>query len=420
MTRWTYLLIPLFACAATTSVAADEPTWPREHHLTSGITYKLRGRIDTDFLWTEQSAKNEADFGTLGDAAGLRRARIGIEGDLPNDGLYVAEIDLASGNVVIRDLFAGQEGCFDAQTRGGHFREPFSLEGGTSANSFAFMERSPANVLDPARNWGLGLYYLQPTQDSALSLGYFYGGPDQNDLEGGDGSTTGATGRLTFAPIDEGDGEQLLHFGVALAERLPTKGIIIINQQPQSPLLEFNDSVSSPFVPTLMIPATFQHILNAQVAAARGSLWTQAEWYGTFIDQSGGGGDVFYHGNHVDVGYFVTGEHRAYDSASGVFGPVRVNHPVFCGPASHGRSLGLGAWELTARFAWLDFFDPNTPLGPNGQQQGVELAQGTVGVNWYLTDRVRILFNYTYAEPTEPNFGQSSASVFGTRLNVFW
>ena len=44
------------------------------------------------------------------------------------------------------------------EVRLGHYREPFSLEGGTSANFYAFMERSPINDLDPARSWGVSLF----------------------------------------------------------------------------------------------------------------------------------------------------------------------------------------------------------------------------------------------------------------------
>ncbi len=81
--------------------------------------------------------------------------RIGGEGQFGDAGRYVAEIDLASGNVVPRNVFAGfGDVQSDGERRIGHFREPFSLEGGTSANYFAFMERSPINLLDPGATGG--------------------------------------------------------------------------------------------------------------------------------------------------------------------------------------------------------------------------------------------------------------------------
>ena len=90
------------------------------------------------------------------------------------------------------------------------------------------------------------------------------------------------------------------------------------------------------------------------------------------------------------------------------------------GYSPHGRKYGRGGWELVARYAYLDYFDPNTPLSPTGTTSGIKLGQATFGLNWYLADRLRILFNYNYAVPTEPNTGTSTASVFGTRLNVHW
>jgi phosphate-selective porin OprO and OprP len=156
-----------------------------------------------------------------------------------------------------------------------------------------------------------------------------------------------------------------------------------------------------------------------QFAAAKGSWWTQAEWYGALIDQTGGD-LVFFHGCHVDCGYFITGEHREYDSASGVLGAVRVNRPFLHCFTECDRPHGWGAWELTSRFAYLDFFDPDTPVGANGQLVGIRLPDATFGVNWYLSDCVRLMFNYSYEAPNEMNTGVTAASIYATRLEVFW
>jgi phosphate-selective porin OprO/OprP len=383
------------------------------------MTARLRGRVDTDAIWTNQSPSNEVTYGDLGSAVGLRRARVGLEGNLGDESRYIAEIDLASGSVIPQDVFIGVgDATAGGERRGGHFREPFSLEGATSANSFAFMERSPINMLDPARNWGLAFFLASEDQSSALALGVFQQGTDASDFQSGPGSTVGATERVSWAPIQADGARRLLHFGVALSERVPEHGVIILNQQPQTPLIDFGNSSASPFVPKITIPATYQQLINLQFAAARGSLWTQAEWYGTAITQTAAPA-VFYHGFHADCGYFLTGENREYLGDSSAFGAVDVKRPALrC--ATRGRPRGWGAWELTARFAYLDFFNSNTPLGPAGQLQGVRLTTATFGVNWYLADHLRLMFNYSYDAPNEPNTGTSAANVFGTRLGVFW
>jgi phosphate-selective porin OprO/OprP len=99
---------------------------------------------------------------------------------------------------------------------------------------------------------------------------------------------------------------------------------------------------------------------------------------------------------------------------------VKLKHPFVRGPTIGDRETGWGAWELTARFSYLDLSSANTPLGPNGQLVGIRLPQSTVGVNWYWTDHMRLMFNYTYAVPIEPNTGPSEINELAMRLNVFW
>lgn len=384
--------------------------------------FRLRGRIDTDFLWSDQTADNRDTFGELGEVVGVRRARIGAEGDLSANSHYVAELDMASGNVVLRDVYlAFRDVPVAGEFTFGRLREPFSLEGGTSANSFAFMERSPINNLDPARNWGIGFTQYDASELWTFAGGVFQSGTDASDLEYGPGSATAITARVTGLALYENDGERLIHIGAAVSERIPNEGVVIIRQRPSSPLLELGDSSESPFLPKVEIPSSFQQLINLQFAAVDGPLWAQAEFYGSIIDQKGGA-PVFFHGSHFDVGYFLTGEQRKYLTNSGVFGPVTVHRPVIAALPSSAKNQGsgYGAWELTARFSYLDFTDGSTPLNSDGLVFGVELPQITAGVNWYLTDNLRAMFNFTHAVPNEANTGVSSASFIGMRVGLFW
>ncbi|QDT57116.1 Porin O precursor [Caulifigura coniformis] len=384
----------------------------------SGPTIHLRGRIDADFLWADQDADNGTDFGHFADTVGLRRARVGAYGDLSENGRYLIEIDLASGDVVLRDGYIALGDVKNAgEFQAGHFREPFSLEGGTSANSFAFLERSPANVLDPARNWGAVYRINGAEQRWTIAGGAFQSGTDSSDVEFGPGSTTDMTVRATALPIADEDDTRLLHLGVAATVRIANDSLIVINQRPRSPLLSFGDSTDSPFVPTLSFAAASSEVLNLQWAGVYGSLWSQAEWYGALINQDVGD-DVFLHGSHFDVGYFLTGEHRGYHRDTGVFGAVTVLHPVIADFSSseEKRDRGIGAWEATFRVATLDFDSSNLPAAATG----VKLHQYTMGVNWYLADRMRLMLDYTLAFPDLDATGSSRASVFGMRLGMFW
>jgi phosphate-selective porin OprO/OprP len=281
------------------------------------------------------------------------------------------------------------------------------------------MERSPINDLDPARAWGIGWFCCNDEKTSTFAAGLFHNGSDQADFEAGAGSNAAFTARVTAAPILEEDGRKLLHFGLALSEAVPEDGVVTINQHPASFLLDPTDSTISPFVPEYDIPARFQQLFNLQLATCDGPFWTQSEWYATIIPQLGGG-PVFFHGYYVSCGYFLTGENRAYEEKYGILGPLSVKRPVLHGAESRGKPHGWGSWELTARFSYLDYFDRDLPPGPGGENLGIRFPQATFGVNWHLADRVRLMFNYSYEAPDEANSGTTEASIYGTRLNVFF
>lgn len=401
---------------------SDELFGADQWRTTDKPLFRIRGRIDSDVISANQSVANKASFGDLPDTVGLRRARIGGQGHFTSDSRYVAEIDLATGSLAIRDLLVGWGDIRDnGEIRIGHLREPFSLEGGTSANAYAFLERSPINSFDPARNWGGGYYRCAPDEDSTIAMGLFHSGKGPNDLRGGEASDTALTARWTALPWYEEGGLQLMHVGLALSSRFPDQGIVVINQSPSSPLLDLGDSSASPFVPTIRIASKFRQLFNAQWAFMDGPFSAQAEWYGNYIDQTGGQ-PIFYHGTYLNLNCFLTGEHRAYQTQNGVFGSVTVDQPFLRGFSSHKepRTQGYGAWELTGQVSYADTSDPHTPLGPQGRFVGVRLPQVTIGVNWYLADRLRLMFNYTHSIPDEPNTGSSSANLFSSRLAMFW
>jgi len=101
--------------------------------------------------------------------------------------------------------------------------------------------------------------------------------------------------------------------------------------------------------------------------------------------------DVDAAGWFISGAWVVTGENKVLN------GPVEPRHPFspFAGKA------GLGAWELTLRYAELTFDskDPlnflaatgSSPIGP-GTTDGAEAV--TAGVNWYLNRWVRYMVNW--------------------------
>ena len=410
---------PLQAPTDLTPLEPEPPPNPLAERLRP--TVELRGRIEADAILVAQSAASEAVIGTLRGGYGFRRARIGAQGSVGTSARWVAEIDFANGNIRPRDLFVGLTALPGVQeVKVGYFREPFSLEGLTSSRFITFMERSPLNQLDPARNWGVAGYWRPRSERALFAIGAFRTGTDNGGFSGA-GDHWAVTTRLTGLPVYE-DGEgvfRLVHIGGAFSQREPANGMVRYNPDPQSNLLDVSDSPVSPLLPLVNIPSNSQQLYNLQSAAVYGSLSVQGEWFATTVQQLGAG-VVFLHGFYVYASYFLTGEHRGYDREIGAFGPVHVHRPLL--RAGHWGSCGCGAVELAARFSVADFASPNLPISPTpvGSPTGTVLYQATFGANWHLNDTTRLMANYILSVPAARGFPAMPVHGFGLRTAIYW
>lgn len=383
---------------------------------------RLRGRIEADADMVDQNAKNKLIYGNFLNAVGFRRARLGAEGTVGEQVRWVTEIDFAGGDLRLRDAYLAVDKLpIIREVRVGHMREPFSLEGQTSSTLFPFTERSPVNALDPSRNWGVGVFSYSDDKRITIQAGAFKSGTDSTGTDIGDGNDMAYTGRVTALPwFEERDDQQYLwHIGGAISQRYAKNDEVTFDQGPQSTLLQTGDSPLILYVPNLTVPAKQNQLFNLQSALVLGSLSFQAEWSATQIDQIGGG-PVFLQGAYIFASYFLTGEQRRYHQEYGTFLPPKVNSPFVCLDGASAESFGPGAWELVARFGWLDFDSPNLAPTADGLKAGTNLTTYTFGINWYLNDNARIMFNYVLAIPVDPNFGSSSANSFTIRSAIFW
>jgi phosphate-selective porin OprO/OprP len=382
---------------------------------------RLIGRLDIDAILVGQSPLNQAIVGPIPNVTGFRRARLGAEGTVGEQVNWKAEFDFAGGTISFRDTYAGLDDLpFIKRIRVGHMLEPFSLEAATSANVFPFAERSSIVALDPVFNWGVGVFSYTPDERATLQAGIFRDGTTNsgNDLSGQNDMAYDV--RATWLPWydRESNGRHLLALGGAFSERVPHDNTVLINQGPQSNLLPITENPGSPFERSISIPASQQQLFNVEAALVLGPVSLQSEWSATRIEQIGGP-PVFLNGFYVFGTWFLTGENRTFVKRDGDFGMIHVRAPFLRLRDEGSIARGPGAWELTARLSYANFSDPNIqPV--NGLKVGNREWEMTLGVNWYLNDRARMLFNYVYANPIDPNFGGSAAHAFFIRTAVFW
>jgi phosphate-selective porin OprO/OprP len=393
---------------------------PLEERLGLKPTFEVRGRIEVDAVLPLQSQRSKETIGDLQNGYGFRRVRLGAQGRIGDSASWVSEVELAGGNVRLRDVFVGVDALPGVrQIRIGHFREPYSLEGMTSSNFITFLERSPVNVLAPARNWGVCGYWWPDDERVLFSLGVFRDGTPSTGQSLGDGDNWAYTTRLTGLPIYDPDGEvfRLLHVGGAFSQRVPPNGVINFTPRGGSNILTVEDNPGSPFLPTVDIPANGYQLYNLQAAWVHGPLSVQGEWSAVTVQQTNAGA-VFTHGMYIYGSYFLTGEHRGYNRTRGSFDRIDVLRPLIRSRTD--PRGGFGAVELTARLSYLNFNSPNLPPDTNGAPAGTLLYEMTLGTNWYLNSFTRIMLNYTAGFPDRAGSSPTVAHVFGLRTAIYW
>lgn len=385
------------------------------------FSVRVRGRVDNDWGWVTadpQVTEAPGGIGTLDDGVIFRRARLGVQGTIYEVFYYTAEYDFGEGvNTRFADVFMGVNqlpyiGSFQA----GHYKEPFSLEQLTSARFITFIERS---ILDdafvPARNTGMSIQNAVLDERVTYAVGLFR---PTNDVGGvvtgaGDGEYA-LTARVTALPWYEHDGRCLLHLGIAGSHRDLDDGQIRFRTRP------YRMPTVRNFLDTGTVFGENEDLLGLEAALVLGPLSIQSEYMHAWVDSAVVNqvplGEIGFDGFYIYVSYFLTGENRVYRKPEGVFDRVRPFENFWLVRTGEegclGHCLGLGAWEITARYAHLNLRDTGIDRG--------QLNQWTIGLTWYWNPNMKVLWNYEILDVNRPgsaNDGEVQSLVMRFHLD---
>jgi phosphate-selective porin OprO/OprP len=357
----------------------------------------------------------------------LRRVRMRMEGDIFELFDYAVEYDFANANnendgqqpPSFGNITGAPNPCnvwmqvrdvpYLGNVRFGNQVKPIGMSNNTNQAQLPFMERpdnmdafwgpfdggfalgiSARNWLESERGtWQYGIY--------GPSINVF--GVTLNKAEYG--------GRATLLPLYEDDGRQLIHVGFGTLD-----GELVQNQLRlrDRPILRNGPGYANPvLVDTGEIPGGRQYTLSPEFAAVYNSWTLQAEWTGQYLTRAVVGGipqgTVFYHGGYIELLYFLTGEHQEYEKKEGVFGRVMPRSNLAwkkgCG------CTGCGAWQVGARFSYLDLNDKAV--------QGGQIYDWTAGVNWFFNPNMKVQFNYIAEHRDQPGVTPGWINGFGIR-----
>jgi phosphate-selective porin OprO/OprP len=213
--------------------------------------------------------------------------------------------------------------------------------------------------------------------------------------------------RGTWTPFydEPSNGRYLLHLGLGAEYRTfntntsATQGFDNIRVRSRGDLRITASTIDPNYVDSGNFFTQSQTVLDPEVAFQWGSLLIQAEmtgsWFGgAYTAQPGTAGsaslgkNAFTQGGYVQALYFLTGESRAYNRQSGVFGRTIPLQNAFFTTRGSGCH-GWGAWQAGIRYDWLDM---NTQGGAANLNGGNE-QDLTLGLNWFLNPNARFMIN---------------------------
>ncbi len=374
------------ATEAPTTLAADPPAQETSSdELTVTWAPGVRLAPKSEAFFVKFGGAFMADIGSIGgDALGddlgvpfndggrWRRLRPKVKGGIGETIRFKLGIEMADSGTRLTDGFVH---LTDLPVVGniyiGQCDEPFGLEQIMSSRDTTFLERGLPNALPPPRSWGVAAGNVVLDKRMTWAAGIFRTSTDSFSGNSDAGRPCSLTGRVTALPWYRNDGADLLHLGVDYSYRRPSEPI----RYSSTPEAFF----APVFTDTGMIDADRVNLFAAELAWVRGPMSIQSEFMASVVDTPDLS-TLCFSALYVQASCFLTGEHRPYDTSTGVFTRLR--------PKKNFPTNGWGAVEIAARYSYLDLDKAGLPHAAR------DLHNGSVGINWYWSPTMRLMLNY--------------------------
>ena len=410
----------------------------------------IGGRVQVDAVALQNSPLVLGGVGT-DDSVNFRRARFRMDGTMYKRMTWATEFDWVNGfntdptagaspvfanggNVAlapaITDMWVAlTELPILGNVKVGSQKHPIGLEHLNSSRFLDFMERSYLQdaFFGPFNNGfvpGISTYNWNEAENATYAVGAYKNTQNFFGYDTGDNEYM-LTGRMTAVPWSANDDAQLLHVGCGASyqgldqDANPAVGNVRLRSRASlrnGPPSGLNPNLADTNF-TGRIFADNETLVTPEIAFVAGPWLWQAEYVAGFINgatftPTGGAathvGQIFTQGHYVEVLYFLTGEHRAYERHEARFGRVVPRNNLTWNPSG---ITDLGAWQVGARYGFLDLND--------GIVSGGYIQDLTVGLNWFLNPFSKIQFNYIHQHVNSAGFLAGAAFANNDNLDGF-
>jgi phosphate-selective porin OprO/OprP len=347
-----------------------------------GIEVKFKALVQGDGRFYLDDAQNPQNDTYL-----LRRVEPTLEGSWGPLLGFRLQAQLAGDSATLNDAYLDLRFDPRATLRVGKYKQPFGLEQLQSAGSLATIERGLPTELTPGRDLGVQLPGELASGTLNYAVGVFNGVVDGRDATASNPDNEfEAAARVFWEPFKNA-ANAWSGLGVGIATSVGD-----------------NFGPGNNVLPRYRTPGQVQFFGYRTEAAADGlhRRWSpQAYYYGGQFGLLGeyvtseqelrllagaNAGRVEHLENsawQLSGSWVLTGEDASYR------GVARPNHPFTTSAA------GWGALELVTRYGELDVDDAAFPLFANPATSASRAQAWTVGLNWYLTQNLKLVANYS-------------------------
>ena len=348
------------------------------------LWFDIRTQADVAFFF---GAPDYAD--AIGNGVSIRRARFAVKGQMDENWYGEFDMDLANGLVELKDAIVRYTGIPNLDLQVGNFKENFSIQRNTTSRYLQFMERPMVcSALAPSRHFGFNAKYAKDWLWASVGLfGPEIAGSEEweyiadNNKDFGRSSGYSLTSKVVFRPLYKMDNASL-HIGAAYSYR--TAPISVATGEYGTYRASARNSTSinrKKYLDTDNIKG-FDHsnLWTVELAGHWNGLRYEAAYIGDnvhFIDPDDPASITTHNfgGWYVQAGYLLFGGKQRYDANGGKYTKV-----------SRGRKWG--DVELCARYEYCDLND--------GDVFGGSAEAYTLGLNWWVTNNVKMQLNYQF------------------------
>ena len=386
-----------------------------------GYFQRAAGPLTTDFRrGSVGGGRENVGAGQLSNGQNFRRARIGIEGTFDRDWGYrfVGEFGGSGteGPARINDAWISYTGFAPFTVQVGAFAPPANMDDGQSPEDQIFLERASSAELSRALAGADGRAAVSVRGNGTRWFGAVSAtGPTVNDAEAL-GEQLGVVGRAAYlVASDQAAGKYNVQIGAS--------GTYVFNTADQgfgaNPRFPFRlrdrpelRLDSTRLIDTGAIDGSSAYAVGCEAGAQVRQFYLQGEYFTYGIGRRNTAvSDPAFDGGYIEGSWVLTGEYRRQNMATASFQNPRPRANF------NPRTGGWGAFELAARYSWLDLNYQKgrfqTPAAANSVRGGSQKIV-TMGLNWYPTSNLKFLFNWLHVDVDRLNpAGPGNLTPFG-------